>query len=526
MMNQTIDTRLKITFILLWAIVLSAALQLLPCADDWFIIGYMDRHEAWSITTYRWLNDNPLLIRGYWRPIEDVLYFWEGRNPWVFPWIQHLLVVTCAFATGWTAYLIGKKIGVPPRRMLITTCIAMPVATNMGALMSIDSLTQVMSAFWGLLSVYFYLSDKRYRYVMWILCGCMACMSKESGFIFFTVGPLLALAMDYSGCNFKLNRPKAGKLLSHRDFQYLLIGGIMCLLYLGIYFTMKNAWLDAGLDQPVQELIEHIGPTEDTDDGATEFLRTGHSHKLTPVTFVKNIAILYGLAIYPANVSSLYYGEYGWCLFSILLGWTGLALIVRMFRKAPSSIRRKAIAIACVAVVVSLPAMITRAGEISPFNSNMLFMIAVAMLASGYEFKRIDKAFIIVFIAITLVTDAYKYSLAYEGGRHGRDMAREVVALSPKNPGKVLWVGVDEEYADKAGLAFSRSAFRSFWRGAAAIAEYDYMYPRQLDQVIVTDVMGADQIVDSIANARLKDYDCVWITRGTDVRVLTERNSK
>ena len=501
--------------------IMCAVMFLRPIDDDWFYLRYFPQHAQWGIDGYTWLGGNILLIRDYWRPFEDLLFFWETSNaPWLFPYLQHFLIVLLAYGAGWSVRCLGVKAGVSPRRMTWIMIAGMLVATNLGSLTSVDSLTNVSAAFWGLLSVRLFNSRLRGRLFLWVLTGFMSCLSKESGFVFILCGPLYRIILQSDSTALKVS--------VRRNMPSILLAIFLTGIYLGAYFGMKQIQKRNQTAPPVYEHIIEESPADQSDTGSQKWLNSSQSHALTPVTLVKNVAILYGLGVYPVAVSGFYYNDYAVIAVTLCLGWGGVIMLLRMWRKARRATRRKVLLLILLGLFVSLPSFVTRAGEISPFNSNLIFLIAVGVLSGGYRMNRLDWLFTSLFLLATLITDVYKYSIAYRGGVIGKQMADEIVAQTPPGARNILWVGVDEQSMDRAGAAYNKSPYRAFGSGSAAIHAMGYPADVTLTRYYVAPDNGesssaglnAYQRADSIARALLPDYDCVWLTAGSTTKVL------
>lgn len=279
---------------------MAAVMFLQPIYDDWFFLRYFASATDWGINEYSWLNDNILLKRDYWRPIEDIIMFAEARYaPWLFPYLQHFLIVSLAFGSGWSARCLGVKAGVSPKLMTIIAGVGMLAATNMGSLTSVDSLTQVSAAFWGLLSLRIIISKQKGRFILWILAVALACLSKESGFVFALGGSLYLWSVNKTTLFSQLKSPSF--------LLYFLVGIALTVTYLSLYYCMS-------LGHPVTSVpSDHIlteGGTYLNIELDQAWDKSEQSHLLTPITFVKNLAILYGLGLYPIAVSGIYYSNY------------------------------------------------------------------------------------------------------------------------------------------------------------------------------------------------------------------------
>lgn len=500
-------------------VVVLLSMRLLPIDDDWFFLKYFDSAENWSVLSYTWLNDCVLLPRDYWRPWEDLFLLAETKVPYLYPFVNHFLVVSFLWGSGIFAYRLAIRLNIGKKLALSVIMIGLFAANNMGAMWSIDSLTMVMAVFFGLLSIFFFVSDIGGKYWLWLLCGIISCLSKESGFVYFIIAPLFSLLIEW-------NKNEGDIKNTSRAYWAKKIGYglIPAFLYIGVYFSLKNIDAFANPDSLNKAKVSKdysLDKVRKEQDLSTKELFTSSqsSHKLTPVTFVKNLYILYGAAIYPIDTMTVYYTNIGLLIFTVVIGFSGVILFVRLVLHRKRREWPILFLFGTIILVASAPSLITRAGEISPFASNFFLIIMVAFLLKDFIAKRVDYILLVFLLACTLITDIHKYYTAYLGGITGKWMAEEVVVKTVGLPDKVLWIGPEESRFDKAGAAFTKSPYRAFGNGNAVIAEYGYEYPKILDKVRLAP--DCDQnMIDSVISSIGKKYDCVWITRGTDVKVL------
>jgi len=493
--------------------VLAAVSLLRPIDDDWFFLRYFPEAGQWGVNTYSWLGDCILLMRDYWRPLEDLtMTALASHAPWLFPGLQHTLIVAMAFGAGRLAWSLGVAAGAGRRAMGVTMMAGMLAATGLGALTSVDSLTQVSAAFWGMLSIKVFAGKMRWRWLLWVACCIPACLSKESGFVFVACGPLFHWI---TGDNPLTRRAVARALPS------MAAAAVIITAYLGTYVAMKQAHPVNSVPSANIVRIEPASPVPQAD--AAQWDRSTGSHRLTPVTFVKNLGILYGLGLCPVAVSGVYYREWGIVALTLCMAWCGPALLWRMWRRRRRQGRRTALTIAALGVFVSLPSLLTRAGEISPFTSNLFFIMAAGILVTGFRPRRTDLTLIGLFLTCTLITDSYKYSLALRGGNYGVEMGSRAAALTPADATRVAWVGVDENSRDRAGAAFNRSPYRGFGQGSAALRAMGYPRGLTLKRFYIADCEGAEKRAEELALALAPEFDCVWLSSGASVRVITRQ---
>lgn len=493
---------------IMYAVAILLSIQLLPIDDDWFFLKYFPGCGDWEVESYPWLWGNHLLPRDYWRPLEDILLGAQTHAVTTYPWLNHVLVVTFCFASLLMLYPLGRKLGIEGKYLWPSIALGVALSNNMGALLSIDSLTHVLATFFGLLSVFVFCCKGWKRWPLWIITGMLACISKESGCVYFVIGPLFYLIST------KGDRMKFGRLFRQTP-KYIAIGIVPALIYLGTYYILKQ-------QQPPEAppSVEIVEAAAIQGDGILEQISTSQrSHHLSVSTLVKNVYVLYGAGVYPADTSALYYGQYKLLVFSVILSLGGLWLCVRILRNRRSPRRYLLLPLSCLWLISSLPSLVTRAGEISPFISNVWLLLVVAAGVEGMKWKGTDYVALALFLSATLLTDAHKYSLALRGGLTARDMAERIKMEMPEVPESVVWIGPDEYNLDRAGAAFSKSAYRAFRQGEAVLPLYDYKAPSKLHKVYLPATATKAQI-DSAVKVNLPHCDYVWLTQDTIIKVI------
>lgn len=511
--RDTLYRRLLLAYWIEALAVLAAVSLLQPMDDDWFFLRYFPQAGQWGVNTYSWLGDCMLLMRDYWRPLEDLtMTALAMYAPWLFPGLQHTLIVAMAFGAGRLAWALGVAAGAGRCAMGVTMMAGMIAATGLGALTSVDSLTQVSAAFWGMLSIRVFTGRMRWRLPLWVVCCIAACLSKESGFVYVACGPMFRWITGDA----PLTRKAVVRSLPSMAAAAVIIAG-----YLGTYVVMKQVHPVNSVPSANIVRIESAEAVPVTD--TAQWDRSTGSHRLTPVTLVKNLGILYGLGGCPVAVSGVYYREWGIVALTLCLAWSGPALLWRMWRRRGRQGQRRATALAAIGVFASLPSLLTRAGEISPFTSNLFFIMAAGILATGFRPRRTDLTLIGLFLTCTLITDSYKYALALRGGNYGIEMGSRVADLTPADATRVAWVGVDENNRDRAGAAFNRSPYRGFGQGSAALRALGYPRGLTLKRFYIADGNDAEKRAEELALTLAPDYDCVWLSSGTSVRVITRQ---
>jgi hypothetical protein len=518
MKYKRMKNKRNLFYVFLYIFMLALSLMIQPSADDWYFLRYFSSASNWHVSSYHWLYNNILLPRNFWRPWEDFILFGETYFPYVYPYLNHFLIVTLHFASGIFLLKIMKQLKIKEKLAFYATLFYLMATTAMGGAFSVDSITQVLATFFGILSVYFYLSSFRFKYVLWVLIGFMACFSKESGFVFFIIAPLIKLLTEV-----RANKLQTIQQIDRRAFfKAVIIASIPMFLYLGVYFSLTTAQRNYTKALKKDNVVSQIDQKRNADYSKTTFeLMTSSQkgYKLSSTIFVKNVFILYIASVFPIDTSSIYYSNWWLLILSFALSFTALFILVRLLRHKKIQWLQLAVCVLLV-LIASSPSLITRAGEISPHQVNLFMALLFTVLFETYKLRKWDNVFLLLFVVSTLITDSHKYVMAFNGGNVGRAMAKEVKRKSIANPDKVLWIGPDEYLSDRAGAAFNKSPYNSFFQGNAVIREYGYIYPKVLNKIILPSPVYDRNIIDSIIQSKIGEYDCIWITHQNIVEVI------
>ncbi len=512
----------RLLLVLLFLLVLALSMFIEPTYDDWAFLKYFTHPENWRIASYHWLYDSILLPRNFWRPWEDMLLMGETKLPFLYPYLNHFIIVSLHFGAGWILAKILRQFEFKKNVVFGSILFYLIATTSMGGMLSVDSITQVLATFFGILSVYFYLSTIRHKYILWLITGFIACWSKESGFVFFVAAPLMRLLLGIRRENLlHIKQIPFGKLS-----RLILIASVPMFIYLAIYFigirTQQDYVASQKSSHSIVQVDKHVQPNPSSKITLDEIARSQTGYKATPMILVKNVFILYVAGLFPVDTSSIYYKNWLLLSLSFVLSLSAVLLLLRIIRK---NIRWLQVLVCVLLIfVVSVPSLITRSGEISPHQVNLFIALLLAVLFESYRLRKLDYLLLASFFLSTLMSDIHKYSLAYEGGMAGKMMGREVKQKSVPNPEKVLWIGATENVLIRAGAAFNNSPYYAFGRGAAAIREYNYSYPKHLDWIELPLARFNKQVIDSIVVANRNTYNCIWVTYGDNVQVINGFN--
>ena len=511
----------------LFLLFLGSSLLIQPIGDDWAFLRFFKEAEAWNVEPRLWKHDCILMPRigHYWRPIEDIVYSYQQRyHPAWFPYLNHILTVSMCFGSIYLMSVIAAGFGFDRKKCLCVFSLCAFFPTNMGTLFSCDGFTQASALFWGVLSACGYLSGCRTGKAIWIAGGFLACFSKETGVLFFVAGPLLHVLRRAYGDK----ETNLFKLISWSNVGIVAKSAIPIVLFVAVYAlnsSMLATWMGKTDETPaIAPAAEAPPPPESGSDSFVGYLAKSHSdHKLSPATFVKNVYILYAAPWFPVDTSSVYYRNWTVLGVSAILSLSGPLLFFMLYKRLKPADRTLFWGLVCIAFLVSLSSLVTRAGEMSSITSNAFLAFALVPLLHANETSLHRSGLACLFVLSTLFTDAHKYSLAYSGGMTAMKMAREIRENTLGNPSRVLLISRDEKELDRAGGAFNSSPYHAFGHGAAAIREYGYEHPGKLDELLIPMGEFSEERVESIVEGNIGCYDCIWIVKDDVVTVINGR---
>lgn len=501
-------------FALVFALVMTAAMQLQPMLDDWFFLNYFpSASERWSLDGYRWMNGCRLLPRDFWRPLEDMLLTAEMHHPWLFPGLNHALAVCGAFAAAAGVWFVARRLGAGSRVSFWAAVGGLLMANNAGALLSIDSITHTWAAAFGIWSGAAYMVMGRGRTAVWLATGLLAALSKETGVVFFVCGPVLrSLVSTDSATSIS------------RSVRAALIGCIPAILFTAVYLILRDCNADVLTElKPYESAVTLPGMPPYSVRVVTPMHNNAISYIPTASVLIKNVFILFFAGIWPIDTTAILTGNKMYAAATALLGLGGPALVLMAWRYSDRESRRRSVVLLILTVVVALPSLLTRAGEISPFTSNTVLAIALSTLFKRIRAGRAVKIFAVAYAIAAAMTLADKYEVARRGGDTGREMAKAIASVTPPHPERVLLITRDETSASPGGAIFNRNPYKAFYHGAAVIHHYGYRYPLRLDKRIFESGYWNAAVADSIVRAEIGNYDCIWVTTGRHTTVYRKK---
>lgn len=388
--------------------------------------------------------------------------------------------------------------------------------TSMGSLLSIDSVHNVGAVFFGMLSMMYYLKDK---YLLWFIWGIIAAFSKENGFVWFVAGPIVQELIRQRNAygNFSFSRMES-------SFLKKILGSVLpVILFLAVYFAMRPhvmeqiGMLDNDMSKATTSFSSELFDMQAVGGGENKW------YKLTPAMIFKNIGILYFLGILPIDTTAVYYRNYIPLILTTLLSLIWALYLLRPFACYIKRNWQEAVLMVLLIIWLSLPSMITRAGEISPLSDMTFITIFMGfILDKSHKNNALFLTAFSCFIASTLITDIHKYYMSFKSGHIPMVMADEIIKQMPHIPESVYLIKIDNYSGKKTG-AFIYNIGDGFKNGESVRHKYNYEYPKHTTVLLIpeTDVASIYAKVDSVVDCckRQLSYDYIWFVYNENVKV-------
>ena len=170
---------------LMWIALLALVMPLLPFQDDWTYLTAPNPEFAWR---------DLLPGAAFWRPFDALWGGILGRAPWLFPWVNRIVIVLghvlCVYLVAWIVDALCEE-----RRGRFAAVGFFALSSGIAAvIVNTDSLNLVWSCVWGCAGALVLLKGRPLLLVFG--CYVVSVLCKESGLSWLAVGPLLVYAKD------------------------------------------------------------------------------------------------------------------------------------------------------------------------------------------------------------------------------------------------------------------------------------------------------------------------------------------
>jgi len=458
-----------------------------PSGDDW---------ETGPLPDFQWAKLLP--NTRFWRPFEEIYRVLIGNVPWVYPWLNHLLVALAHVLTAYCLYQLCDcfKINKPVKTGVILYFLFSPFA--MGTAMTVDAWTQAYAAFWGILSVLVYFRNTGIKkYLFRLGCCVIAVFTKESGIVWFVVTPLFFYVLQIDTFSSIFKKENINKIALP-----VIVGVVFAIIYVVLRKLLLPTGIGIGVDNPYDRY--HVS--------------------ILSMRLFRNILMIIGGCFTSFDSVALFYYPRNWLLagITIILNVPFLLLTGSLFVKAFSDKQRigKIIVLIIILFIVSSPHLIVQVGEMHVYPSLVISAIILGILYSGIKYSPKIYMILAAFIISALISNIHKWIGAYTGGQVGYGIALDIKEKTTVEPNKVLLICV--WYDEQQYSSFGIPAYAAFNLGRSAESLYKYQYPKSFKKFIIKDGDESfiEKQVNNIIQSETEKYDCIWIVNRTNVKVI------
>ncbi len=459
----------------LWGLLL-----LLPTFDDWVYYTTMYDGDL--------LADGYLLpIDNYWRPFDSALGALLGAHPWLFPSLNHIIVLAAHVASAATLSSVCRRLGMGLGGRSVAVLFFFFSPAMLGTVLGIDSPNQACSQLFALLALRAYLAMPPSEWRPWPAAACgllvfVATLFKENGLAWALIPPVVAYAFGRCG-----TRGLA---------RGLAVGALVCAAYAAARLALTPEWATVKDDY--------------TSLGAAKLVR--------------NACMFAAFTLLPADYVSIVHAP---SRNLALAAATVLASLPMLFMALKAVARtggpRLWVSLALCMAMAASPHLLTIYTTMHPYAS-----LSIAAIMAGEAMGRAARcgmarrgavvAAFALYMGAAVVTDAHHWLASYRSGLIGRRMADEIVAQTGgARPRRVFLITVDDGY--KRYSSFCVVPTDAFGWGLAVTHRTGMAWPKEISNVSIPR-SEAGRIPSMARKAVADGFDAVWLAEDSGAKVL------
>lgn len=353
----------------------------------------------------------------FWRPFDALFGGIMGMIPWLFPWLNRLLVVLAHVINAWLVKRIMEMLGFGRQWSRFALCFFLFSSATWAVTVSPDALNQAYSLLFGLLAVYVHLKKGGYYY---LLFSAISLLWKESGVSFFFIIPLLDVARRRVCLKaFLKNKEQITKAA-----KQVLLSLLVVFLYFAVRFLLR---------------------------GDVQLGTTSGTYKLSflSVSTLKNFLLLLGSAATGIDSIALLGTDRSVFLVGItavlsLLFWAGwLIAVISLFsqKKLLFPLVCGGLCVICLALPLSI---LGHAGEMHayPVLCGMAVFFGCCFDTAELSLKKVWAGVLAIFLAFG-ISSVHKLTAIYDYSANTARVEQEISTQYEIKSGKVLFVVID-----------------------------------------------------------------------------------
>lgn len=449
----------------------------LPVYDDWYYL---------SSPQFRFDPDLFLPGDAFWRPIDGLIGLLNGQYPFLFPYLNHLIVLCAYFYVWWQLKVLLQRHG-----RAFPSFIALALFTVSPALVagvySVDSINQALSLAFGVASLVWFPRSRWLAYLFMIL----SLFSKENGIVWFGLTPLLSLLV-----------------LENRDeeaFDWRIVisrlwrPALCSILLLVVYFIARLS-------------LQNVVPEGEASVRYASGLGW-NSLKGLGILLSGALTCIDTIALFIENNQALVIATTLVSLFFLL----ALAYGFLRVRRSPKVwILWLSILLSCVPYI-----LMDHPGEMHAYTIVWMLSlcIGVSFPADSYRWQRIAFGlFLIVSIPVYAHKAYYIINLGWHSWTRTHNAVQATTGFSPR---KVVILDCNPQ--GKTYSVFQMSSARIWNYGLSTNIYFKDHTPQTTDYRLIS----SSEVAHTVQAIRLKPNgaDCLWILRGDEIECIDLREN-
>lgn len=485
----------KLLFLFFASALFLSVLPIMPYGDD---VSYLTGPTCYA--------EFPSLMpsSGHWRPVDKLYGAFIYYIPWAYPFLNHLLVMLGHVSSALVLILLARRFKVSWTMAFCAGIMFLTHANAFATFSSIDSINQSLSLAFGSMSILAYLDRK---FALYVLLAFFSVCSKESGFLFFIIPPVLRIAGESEGASV------FSKKFIIFSIKTLLPGFFLTLVYFSFTFGVSyfspfvaegvgGAIRKPDIYNPIFGSVALLGRISTVDLPAI-LMPEGKNTLLFAGTFIMGLPVL--LAVFAFCALKIFRNLY-------VLALCGIIFILALSHAA----------VAALTEMNSYPVI---------FFSMLLAGSALDYFAEKFGKKKILVFAVAPFLVASAIVLIHKFHLIYETNKMGLDVVNNIeqATAGKSKPNRVFVMLIDNAHfghdiyqlypSIASGYGEIMKQAWNNWDMDITYASYRINVP--LEELVVPKYAKlvelpkneAEEIIEKISNEKIKDFDAVWILR-------------
>lgn len=428
--------------------------QLQPTFDDW---TYYTVPQTEPLTLQSLLPDG-----NYWRPFDVLFGHLLGLNYRLFPFLNHLFILLGHILNTLLIYKILQWFRVSTLSRNLSVVFFYLSSGTLGTVLNIDSLNQVYSLLWGLLTLYSYISLSGYRkLILWLVCALLSVFAKESGYVWFLFPPFIVWSIGKERFNYVI--------------RHLLCACLVFVFYLVSRFMLTDSF----------------------------HLENNVYMEFTLIRLLRNLALLLGMTFYPIDYASLIHPQHRHLAVVVITGALPLPflwLLLRSYRW-----QKPLIILLLFFFIGAFVNLMTVFSVMHCYAVLAFVALMIALLCERVKNKKVLIVSALLYLLTASFTLLHHAYASFLSGKVGEWMAKSIVSQCKQPVNKVMVIHLDK--GETKYSSFWVIPFEAFGWGYSVLQQTGYQWPKT---IINEEITNRKQSKTLLLKAEKAGCDGVW----------------